>query len=218
MGQLLFLLIERFAISSTARGAVSAVLLSAVTGVLLQLEISLPYNLHMAPMYALLILGGAWAGKTDFPGRLRLPQVWQWIISAFLFVGICALFGALMEPFANQIFRGTLGENGFPKMLILIAGTFVFCFSLLNMLRLLENCGLKMKVAMWVGKHSLPFLALHTFFMWLIAQMTDYPLFHMEDADPNILIAFSLLMFLISGGLCALYCVISDRVKQRASK
>ncbi len=215
LGEVLFLLIERFALKSPVRGAISAVLLSAATGVLLELNISLPYNLQMAPLYALLILGGAWAGKTDFPGRLRLPKLWQWTISALLFAGICVLFGVLMEPFTNQLFRGTLGENAIPKMLLLIVCSFVLCFSLLNMLRLLENHGLKMKVPMWIGKHSLQFYALHTFFMWLIVQMTNYPLFQMENPAPGRLIAFSLLMFLVSGGLCALYCVISDRVKQR---
>ena len=131
---------------------------------------------------------------------------------------MCAVFGAWMEPFSRQIFRGTLGENAIPNMLILIAGSFVLGFSLLNMLRLWENSGLTLKVTTWIGKHSLPFFALHTFFMWLIAQTTDYPIFKMEGYDPNVLVAFSLLMFLISGGLCALYCVISDRVKRKISK
>lgn len=218
MGQVLFLLIERFALKSPIRGAISAVLLAAATGILLELNISLPYNLQMAPMYALLILGGAWAGKTDFPERLRLKQVWQWIISALLIVIVCILFGALMEPFSTQIFRGTLGENAIPKMLILIVCSFAFGFSLLNILCLLENRGFKMKVTIWIGKHSLQFFALHTFFMWLIAQAINYPLFNTEGSDPNTLIAISLLMFLISVGLCVLYCVISDRIKKKIAK
>lgn len=218
LAEVLFLLIERFALSSPARGAISAVLLTAVTAVLLQLEISLPYNLHMVPLYAFLILGGAWAGKADFPGRLRLPQVWQWILSVLLLAGVCVLFGALMEAFAAQIFRGTLGDNAIPNTLILTAGSFVLAFSLLNILRLLENCGLQLKLTAWIGKHSLQFFALHTFFMWLIAQITGYPLFHAEDWDPDLLVVLSLLMFLLSGGLCALYCMISDRVKRRTSK
>ena len=216
--QVLFLLIERFALKSPARGVISAVLLAAVTGVLLEYNISLPYNLQMAPMYALLILGGAWAGKTDFPELIRLQQVWQWIISVLLLVSVCVLFGVLIEPFATQMFRGTLGEDAIPKMLILIVCSFAFGFSLLNILRMLEKRGLKMKVANWIGKHSLQFFALHTFFMWLIAQAINYPLFDTEGSDPNMLIAVSLLMFLISGGLCALYCVISDRLKQRIAK
>ena len=218
MAEMLFLLIERFALRSPVRGAICAVLLPAVTGVLLELKISLPYNLHMTPLYALLILIGAWAGKTDFPGRLRLPQVWQWIISALLFAGVSVLFGALIEPFATQIFRGTLGDNAIPKMLLLIAGSSVFGFSLLNMLRLLESNGLKLKVTAWIGKHSLQFFALHTFFMWLIAQAVNYPLFNTEGQDPKTLVALSLLIFLISVGLCALYCMISSWIKRRPLK
>lgn len=217
MAEVLFLLIERFALKSPVRGAISAVLLAAVSGVLLELEISLPYNLQMAPLYALLILGGAWAGKTGFPARLQMQEGWQWIISAVLFVGVSVLFIACMEPFSTQMFRGTLGENPIPKMLILIVCSFAFGFSLLNMLRLLEDRGIEMKITAWIGKHSLQFFALHTFFMWLIAQAINYPLFNTEGSDPNKLIAVSLLMFLVSGGLCALYCIIRDRVKQKAA-
>ena len=216
MAEVLFLLIERFALSSPSRGAISAVLLSAITCVLLKFNISLPYNLQMTPMYAVMILGGAWAGKTNFLSQLSLKQMWQWIISVILLVSVCVLFGVLMEPFCGQMFRGTFGEDAIAKTLIVIVCSFVFAFSLLNIMRLLENCGIKMKVTSWIGRHSLQFFALHTFFMWLIAQAINYPLFDTEGSDPNTLLILSLIMFVISFGLCALYCMISDRLKQKA--
>ena len=218
MAEVVFLLIERFALKSPVRSAICAVLCAAVTGVLLELKISLPYNIQTVPMYVILILGGAWAGKTGFPGRLRLPRVWQWIISALLFAGVCVLFGTVMEPFTLRLYRGMLGKNAMLEMLILIVSSFVLVFSLLNMLRLLENGGLKMRAAAWIGKHSLQFYALHTFFMWLIAQIFNYPLFKAEGWDPDKLVAYSLLIFLASFGLCALFCVIRDRVKRRMAK
>ena len=166
----------------TFRATFSVVtLMLAVTFLLVQLHITLPWGLHCAPALAAMMITGAKLGENN---RLfSMTSRKSWIIANSLACIVIVDMIQIFYPAAGLLGAGLLGE---------VAGgtevVFAMCFAVLgsyfiiNFSTLLEKIPVISKGLIWCGQHTLIILCLHRPVAYIIRDIMNLP--HFISGDP----------------------------------
>ena len=208
---ILFFVIADKVLRSKAATVISCLLLFALSGVLTQFQVIMPYNLHMTPFWTAFLLLGAAAKQFDI---FRLPgnKIARWIIGGVLLItGVTVAM--IKEPSLN-LFRGSYGENEFISMLLCLAAMIPFMWGLSMIFVLIEESGIKMSVLAWAGSHSMTYYLWHMFYGWIISTITGFHILYKEPLEDGA-VWKSLLVTAAVIVLCTVHCIVVDKVTQK---
>ncbi len=207
---ILFLLIVDRVVRSKVATTLSAIGLFAVTGILQTLEVSLPYNMQIAPFWAAFMLLGALAGNHKL---IELPDVdkkVKWIAGmAALLVGLVL---CLIKAPNSNIFRGSFGgENEAVSMMQTIGVSIPFIWGISEICYLLEQAGVRTRELSWLGFNSVVFYIYHMFFAWIICIITGFSISYPKELNGQD-VARSLLLTVLSFALCILTTILKNHI------
>lgn len=213
---LLFYCVADFALKNSARFLLtSAVLLAAGCALYAYLP-PMPWSINLAPIYAAMMLLGAFARKQDFLARhttLSLPLALLEIAA-----GIAAQTVLFRRFGSDQIYAGQLGTVGIWDPVICYLQLFVGGAALLQLCRLLANVRFLQPLG-WIGQHSLTFLLLHCMFGAFAAGLLGAPLktggkWFISDLTLSVFLK-SVAGMLISVACCTFVAFAADHVKAK---
>ena len=211
---LLFYLVADFALKNAARFLLTtAVLLGAGTALYVKLP-PMPWSINLAPIYAAMMLLGAFAAKTELLTR-HTPRLPLALLEAAL--GLVAQSALFRRFGSDQIYAGQLGTAGVWDPLVCYAQLIVGGFALLQLCRLLSEVKLFAPLG-WIGQHSLTFLLLHCMFGAVAAGILKAPLktggsWFLRDFTMEACLK-SVAGLLISVALCTAVACIGDFLKR----
>lgn len=211
---IIFFLIADKALRSLSSTLLAALGLFAVTGICMQFSCPLPYNIHLAPFWAALMLLGAYAGSGKLIELPSLSNGTKYAVAIVLLV-VGTVIEMVKKPSAN-LFRGSFGENELISMLVLIAAALPFVSGIGILCSQMEASGIRIKELAWLGSHSLVIYLFHIFYAWILSVITGFSIRYEETASASVL-AGSILMTVSSLALCILHSIIADKLKKQKS-
>ncbi len=210
-----YLLVDKVLRSKVAT-VLTSIVLFIVTGILQTLEVSLPYNMQIAPFWAAFMLLGAMAGNYSL---IELPDVdkkVKWIAGVIAF--LVGLVLCLVKAPNSNLFRGSFGgESEFVSMLQTIGVSVLLIWGLSELCYLLEQAGVRTKELSWMGSNSLVFYVYHMFFAWVLSIITGFSLSFPKELDGKI-VSKSIILAVLSILLCILVVVVKARLAKRRTE
>lgn len=169
---ILFYFVVDFALKNAVRfGIVTVGLMTVGTAVYVFVPPT-PWSISLAPVYACMMLLGAYAGKTKVFQKHK-PHAAVAIIEAAVCLAVQAL---LFKKFgSDQIYAGQLGIAGAWDPVLCYLQLIIGGFGIMQLSGALQNLSLLRPVA-FIGKNSLVFLLLHCMFGAVAAGILNNPI------------------------------------------
>ncbi|WP_408071054.1 acyltransferase family protein [Butyrivibrio sp. JL13D10] len=134
-----------------------------VLGTLLtRLFAPLPWSAGMSPIFALLILIGAWIRKTDlFDKIISINVVFAFFISLFCIT----VFWILFKVGGNDnIYAGNFGNFGIMTTIVFVGQSVLTGFAYIFLCRIVSMLYFISDIFSWIGKNTMVILLYHCFF------------------------------------------------------
>ena len=214
---LFFACVVFFAIADRVLGSrkktlITAAMFFAVTGILRQFKVDLPYNLQLTPYWAAFVLLGAFSHQEKLFELDSLTGAKGWCCAL---IGLAAGLGILFwrEPILYT-FRGYFPD---PEVLNMIFSIFIalLCTWGFGMIfHLTEESGCRVTELAWLGSHSQTIFLFHVFYAWVISIITGFSLRY-PDPVTNDIFWKSAALTCGALGLSILTAVIKDRIASK---
>ena len=175
----------------------------------------MPWSINLAPIYAAMMLLGAFAAKTQVLTR-HTPKLLPALPETAL--GLAAQAALYRRFGSDQIYAGQLGTAGVWDPLLCYLQLIVGGFALLQLCRLLSEAKVFAPLG-WIGQRSLTFLLLHCMFGAVAAGLLKAPLktggsWYLRDFTLAACLK-SVAGLLISVACCTAVACIGDFMKNR---
>ena len=226
---LLFYLVVYFVYDSDVKMLVSSLLLIAVGCVLYVLVDPLSWSLQIVPLYAGLIMLGAFFGKHELTEILdRISPVPSVIITLICMAGHYLVFENigtdLMYMSILDKYGLSDGIRTYLAAVYFVIETMIGCFALYKISKLILKAGKLGDGMQWIGRNTLNILLYHCLIGGIAADiMHTYnkpgPDWYMENVEGRVLttdvVVKSWITFVVSMVGCVLICLAIDRIKTK---
>lgn len=209
---ILFFPLAKLVMKSKIATVITAVLLFALTGVMLHFQVVLPYNIQLVPFWTALIMLGALAGQLKLMELPGVPKGARWGIGAAALLASLVL--AMLKPPSVNMFRGSFGEHEVAAMLLNIAVSIPGVWGLGILFYNMEETGMRLNEIAWVGRNSLIFFVYHMFFAWITGIVTKVDILY-KDTAPAGAVWKSVLVTLGVIALCILRVLLENFIKKK---
>lgn len=190
----------------------AAVLLFALTGVLRQFKVDLPYNIQIVPFWTAFMLLGAFFKQKNLIEMPSMNGAKGWGIAlAALAAGLGIAFWR--ESVLNT-FRGYFPEPEVLNMAFSIISAFLFNWGLAVICRLTEEAGVRVKELAWIGSHSMTVYIWHYFIAWGISTIFGFSLRYQEPITNDVFLKSAAVM-LGSLVICILIAILEEKLAKK---
>lgn len=180
----IFFAVADHVLGSRKKTLIAAVLLFAVTGVLRQFKVDLPYNLQITPYWAAFLLLGAFSREEELFELPSINGAKGWCCAL---IGLGAGLGISYwrGPVLNT-FRGYFPEPEVLNMIFSIFSSLLCTWGIGTIFRMVEEAGCRVTELAWLGSHSLTIYLYHYFYAWVISVITGFSLRYPDPVTTDI--------------------------------
>ena len=186
-------IVEKISKTVTSQFIAMAVLL-LISGVLSYFSIDLPYNLHLTPFWAALVLLGYTCKVLKVFDRLQGMTAWvSGALAAVISISVVVSLG-----YGTNLFRGTFEEPVVPVMIFLFINGFISIWGVSMVCKQIEDIGVNVSKLAFLGSHSIYLYMYHVFIAWLICSFTGFSMRYDPETMTVSTLEKSILLSLVS--------------------